>query len=141
MIARRVGSGFLAGMSISLALVGASIGVDDGSVSLFNGKDLSGWKGNMKYWSVQDGAITGKTTPGALLDHNTFLIWEGGKPADFELRFRYRIAGGNSGMQYRSRVTDAAKSVVNGYQADIDSSPKYTGMNYEEGGRGFLAQR
>jgi hypothetical protein len=57
------------------------------------------------------------------------------------LRFKYKIIGGNSGVQYRSKLADAKELVVHGYQADIDSSPRLTGMNYEEGGRTFLAQR
>lgn len=114
---------------------------DDGFTSLFNGKDLSGWKGNKEYWSVDDGAITGRTTAENLLKYNTFLIWEGGKPADFELKFKYKIVGGNSGVQYRSRVIDDEKFVVSGYQADIDSSPRYTGINYEEKARKILAER
>jgi hypothetical protein len=112
-----------------------------GFTSLFNGKDLSGWRGDMTRWSVQDGAITGKTTPDNLLKYNTFLIWEGGQPADFELRFKYRIVGGNSGVQYRSRVIDEDKFVVSGYQGDIDSSPRYSGMLYEEKARAIMAER
>jgi hypothetical protein len=117
---------------------------EEGFVSLFNGKDLSGWKGDMEYWSVQDGAITAKTTADSRLTkekYNTFLVWQGGQPADFELRLKYKIVGGNSGVQYRSRVIDEAKFIVSGYQADIDASPRYTGMNYEERARAFLAQR
>jgi hypothetical protein len=114
---------------------------EEGFTSLFNGTDLSGWKGNKEYWSVTDGAITGRTTPENLLKYNTFLIWEGGKPADFELRLKYKIVGGNSGVQYRSRVVDEEKFVVSGYQADIDSSPKFTGINYEEKARAILALR
>jgi hypothetical protein len=90
---------------------------------------------------VQDGAITGKTTPSNLLKYNTFLVWKGGTPSDFELRVKYRIVGGNSGVQYRSKVIDPKKFIASGYQADIDSSPRYTGMVYEEKARGFLAQR
>jgi hypothetical protein len=109
--------------------------------SLFNGKDLSEWKGDMQRWSVEEGAITGRTTPDTLLKDNTFLVWKGGEPADFELRLKYKIVGGNSGVQYRSKVIDPDKFVVTGYQADIDSTPKFTGMNYEERGRGFVAPR
>jgi hypothetical protein len=116
-------------------------GQEEGFKSIFNGRDLSGWKGDKGYWSVEDGAITGRTTPSNLLKYNTFLIWEGGQPADFELRFQYKIVGGNSGVQYRSRVIDDAKFVVSGYQADIDSSPRYSGMNYEEKARTILAER
>jgi hypothetical protein len=116
---------------------------EEGVQSLFNGKDLSEWKGDMKRWSVEDGAITGRTTPETLLKYNTFLVWKGGEPADFELRLKYKIVGGNSGVQYRSKVIDPDKFVVTGYQADIDSKEQYTGMNYEEGPkmRAFLAQR
>lgn len=108
---------------------------------IFNGKDLSGWKGNPKLWSVEDGAITGTTTADAPLKFNTFLIWEG-EVADFVLELDYRIGEqGNSGIQYRSTVKDADKFIVGGYQADIDATMKFAGINYEEKGRGILAQR
>src|SRR5690606_19060803 len=102
----------------------------DGWKTLFNGRDLSGWKGLEGRWSVEDGAITGRNTADDPLDHNTFLVWQGGEPADFELRFEFRIRGGNSGVQYRSRVLDEQRFIVTGYQADIDSGTRFTGMNY-----------
>jgi hypothetical protein len=132
----------IASLFASLSSIGDA--ADSGFVKLFNGADLSGWKGDAEYWSVQDGAITAKTTADSKLTkekYNTFLVWQGGQPADFELRFKYKIVGGNSGVCYRSKVIDEAKYIVSGYQADIDASPKYTGMNYEEKGRTFLAQR
>src|SRR5262245_9336927 len=121
-----------------------SFAEEPGFVRLDNGKDLSGWKGDATFWSVEDGALTAKTTADSRLTkekYNTFLVWQGGQPADFELKFKYKIVGGNSGVCYRSRVIDEAKFIVSGYQADIDASPKYTGMNYEEKARAFLAQR
>jgi hypothetical protein len=114
---------------------------DEEQVSLFNGKDLSGWKGDLDYWRVEDGAITGQTTRDKPLKYNTFLVWKGGEPTDFELRLKFKIEGGNSGAQYRSKLIDADKFIVSGYQADIDARHQFTGMNYEERGRGFLAQR
>jgi hypothetical protein len=108
---------------------------------IFNGRDLTGWEGNEEYWSVEDGAITARTTPENLLKYNTFLVWTEGKPADFELRLKYKIVGGNSGVQYRSRVVDEDRYVVSGYQADIDSTPRYSGILYEEKARGILAER
>jgi hypothetical protein len=117
---------------------------DAGFKPIFNGKDLSGWEGNASFWSVRDGAITGQSTPTKVVDANTFIIWKGGEPANFELRLKFRLTAqnakgwGNSGVQYRSRVMDAAKYVVGGYQADIDSPFRYTGMLYEERGRGIL---
>ncbi len=111
--------------------------------SIFNGQDLQGWKGNPDLWSVEDGAITGRTTAEAPLKFNTFLIWDGGKVADFELELDYKISGGsaNSGIQYRSRIIKEADFIVGGYQADIDATLKYAGINYEEKGRGILVQR
>ena len=109
---------------------------------IFNGKDLSGWEGDPAIWSVEDGAIVGRLTAEKPIDHNTFLIWQGGELGDFRLRLEYRIEGGNSGVQYRSRVIDPAKWIVGGYQADIVDGPEYTGILYDErGSRGILANR
>ena len=44
-------------------------------VALFDGKSLDGWDGNPKFWSVEDGAITGQTTKENPTKGNTFLIW------------------------------------------------------------------
>jgi len=117
--------------------------------SLFNGKDLSGWKGQPGFWSVKDGAITGQTTKDLPVKENTFLIWQDGEVADFELTCKFKIvdanaksAGfGNSGIQYRSKVVKPEYSVVAGYQADIECGKTYSGILYEEKGRGILAKR
>jgi hypothetical protein len=109
---------------------------------LFNGKDLTGWEGDPAVWSVEDGAIVGRTTDEAPIKNNTFLIWRGGNVGDFRLRLQYRIEGGNSGVQYRSKVADPDKWIVGGYQADIDSKPVYTGILYDERGtRAIMANR
>ena len=110
-----------------------------GFVQLFDGKSLSGWEGKPEFWSVRDGAIVGETTAERPTKGNTFLIWRQGTVDDFELRFLYRLTGGNSGVQYRSR--DLGDSVVSGYQADFESGTKYSGIQYEEKGRGILALR
>lgn len=119
--------------------------VEPGFKSLFNGTDLSGWEGNPKLWSVKDGTITGITGSDAdtKINHNTFLVWKGGEVADFELRLSYRIEKGNSGIQYRSKVTETGKfgPIVGGYQADFEAGKTYSGILYEERGRGILAQR
>jgi hypothetical protein len=108
---------------------------------LFNGKDLTGWEGNPAFWSVKDGTITGQTTKENPTKGNTFLVYTKGNVDDFELRLSYKIVGGNSGIQYRSKVTDQKNFVVGGYQADIDSGTTYSGILYEERGRGILAKR
>ena len=119
--------------------------------NLFNGKDLTGWKGLERLWSVKDGAIHGETLPDpenskrGLLKHNSFLVWTGGEVGDFELRLKYRFISnaGNSGIQFRSKhVEDGVDGpIVSGYQADCDAGNGYTGINYEERGRGILAER
>lgn len=125
-----------------------SLLAEEGFKELFNGKDLTGWKGNPDLWSVEEGAITGKTTAEDPLKFNTFLIWEAGTVSDFVLELEYKLVagdeknpGGNSGIQYRSKVIDDKDFIVGGYQADIDLSLTYSGINYEERGRGILAQR
>jgi hypothetical protein len=119
----------------------ASVAAAKKPQELFNGKTLDGWEGNPDVWSVEDGVIVGRTKAEAPLANNTFLIWKGGDVDDFRLELDYKIDGGNSGLQYRSKVLDPAKWIVGGYQADIDSGPTYTGILYEEKMRGILAKR
>src|SRR5690348_7894732 len=107
---------------------------------LFNGKDLTGWDGDARVWSVENGAIVGHTKD-VPLENNTFLIWTGDKVANFKLTLEFKLEGGNSGIQYRSKVIDPKQHIVGGYQADMDGDNKYTGILYEERGRGILAQR
>ncbi len=115
--------------------------------NLFNGKDLTGWEGLPNFWSVQDGVITGASTAENLVKQNTFLIWKDGQPSDFTLTLKYKTTPGddkkftNSGIQYRSHIIDAANFVVGGYQADLEYGDTYSGILYEEKGRGILAKR
>lgn len=104
---------------------------------IFDGRTLAGWDGDPRFWSVKDGAIRGESTLAALPKGNTFLIWRGGVLRDFELRVKFRIQNGNSGVQYRSR--DLGKWVVAGYQAEVENKQGKVGFLYEEKGRKFLA--
>jgi hypothetical protein len=122
---------------LALAALCASVSAED--KNLFNGKDLTGWKG-LDFWSVEDGVITGRTTKEKPTKGNTFLVWEG-EVADFELTFQYKIVGGNSGVQYRSKLVDAKGFVISGYQGDFEAGKKHSGILYEEKGRGILAER
>jgi|SRR5436190_5780072 len=108
--------------------------------NLFNGKDLTGWGGNSALWSVKDGSITG-TTKEHPIKENTFLIYTNGPVDDFELHAMYKIIGGNSGIQYRSKVVNSNNWVVGGYQGDFEAGKTYSGILYEERGRGILAKR
>ncbi len=113
-----------------------------GFTAIFDGKSLKGWDGNPSLWRVEGDSIVGETTAANPIDVNTFLIWRGGEPADFELKLDYRINSTNSGVQYRSvELPDVGKWVLKGYQADIDAENTFTGQIYEERGRGFIALR
>lgn len=115
---------------------------DDGFVQIFNGKDLEGWEGDTTYWSVKDGSLVGAITPATLLKTNSFIIWRGGAPEDFELIADFRITeSGNSGINYRSEQLTDVPHALKGYQADIDGKNNYTGQNYEERKRTTLAYR
>ena len=120
---------------------------EPGFQPIFNGRTLEGWEGNPAYWRVEDGAMVGEITPETRLKSNTFIVWRGGAPGDGELKVDYRITtGGNSGINYRSvmvpdAVTPTNQFAMRGYQCDIDGGNRYTGQNYEEKGRLFLALR
>jgi hypothetical protein len=101
-----------------------------GFVELFNGKDLTGWQGDTKLWTVRDGMIVGKS-PG--IDHNEFLATKE-TFGDFILQLAFRLVGGagNSGVQFRSRKLPNSPQ-VSGYQADIGD--QYWGSLYDEARR------
>ena len=127
-------------MTVGLLAI-VPVRADDGFVSLFDGKSLKGWDGNPAFWSVQDGAITGITTPENPTKGNTFLICRQGDVKDFELQLEYKIVGGNSGVQYRSFEVENSHWVVGGYQADFEAGKTYSGILYGERFRGILANR
>lgn len=122
-------------------------GDEPGFSPIFDGKTLSGWDGDPTYWKVENGVLVGEITPSTIVKSNTFAVWSGGRPKDFELKLEYRITPeGNSGINYRSAivpdpVTPANTFALRGYQFDIDGRRQYVGNNYEEKGRLFLAVR
>src|SRR5207248_8374806 len=143
-------------LAVALAFTAVKLVADDkpdadGFVSLFNGKDLTGWRGLEGYWDVKDGAISGHETKDK--SRQTFLIWTGGTVSDFELHYKFKFApvdgkiDGNSGVQFRSKVMDEKKDPykVGGYQADCDAGNVFTGIIYDEaggaGGRGIMSKR
>ena len=128
--------------AVLAAFSGGAWAADDesGFTPMFNGKDLTGWEGDPSLWSVKDGCIVGQTTEAKPVKANTFLIWRGGKPGDFVLRFSYRIENHNSGVQYRSHEIEGVPWGMGGYQADILGDGSLSGIVYEERGRGILAK-
>lgn len=124
---------------VAAAAVSARPG-KDGFVNVFDGRSLRGWTGDMKHWSVKDGALTG-TTDGSL-KMNRFLTWKHSTVRNFDLRVKVKVtAGGNSGIQYRGTSRpDIGLDIVTGYQCDVvANTSKYNGMLYEEKGRRILS--
>ena len=134
-------------LAISLTLPVSSLSAEhhelpkpdkDGWITLFNGKDLTGWSGSPDVWRVKEGYISGQIDK--LKGGNTFLIYQHAF-GDFELEAEWVLVDGkgNSGIQIRSKQSEigANKWVVSGYQADIGNG--WHGKLYEERGRGVLA--
>ncbi len=115
---------------------------EKGFVTIFDGKTLNGWDGDPTYWRVENGNLVGEITPQTLLKTNSFIVWKGEEPANFELKGEFIITEkGNSGINYRSEKFSDVPYALKGYQADIDGANRYTGQNYEERGRTTLAYR
>lgn len=122
----------------------------DGWISLFNGKDLTGWAGMEGYWSVADGAIQCSETKENSKQTNLILLCSKDSPekfANFEIHYRFKwvTPGGNSGLQVRGKIDKPEMFHIGGYQADIDAGNGYTGIIYDEGGvaggRGIMSKR
>lgn len=103
------------------------------SISLFNGKDLSGWEiyGTEK-WYVEDGLLICESGPdaeyGYLGTKKTF------KDFDLTLEFKQE-ADGNSGVFFRSSIEG---TIITGWQAEVAPPGHNSGGIYESYGRGWL---
>ncbi len=106
----------------------------DNAKDLFNGKDLTGWHGDPKLWSVQDGEIVGKS-PG--IPKNAFLTSDM-IAEDFKLTLKIKLVPNkeNSGVQFRSEALPDGE--MKGPQADVGAG--WWGKIYEESGRGILSE-
>lgn len=116
----------------ALALAAAAF-AQEGFQPIFNGKNLEGWDGDARMWSVRDGMIVGHTE-GVAMSDNSFLISKQ-RYGNFILRAEMKLRNHNSGIQFRSEAL--ANWVVRGYQADA-AEDNYWGNIYEEKGRGTL---
>ena len=132
-----------------LSLTTSSLFADDHAkdhndfIPIFDGKTLKNWNGDPKFWSVKDGAITGQTTAANPTRGNTFIIWEAGELDDFELKLKFKISAGNSGIQFRSFKLDKGPDEwrVGGYQADFEAGDTWSGTLYGEQFGGVFAKR
>jgi len=114
-----------------------------GFTSLFNGRDLEGWEGDSRIWFVRNGAITGQTTPDLRVSENSFLVWKD-EIEDFELRLKFKLEGGNSGVYYHARKRPPGQTkgeALVGTQADFSADGRWTGVIMEYTLRDILAER
>lgn len=125
------------------ALLGATVAAQSspmtGWVSLFNGRDLTGWKNNgAEKWFVEQGTILCESAAnkyGYLTTEKTYR--------DFNLRLKFKgEAAGNSGVFLHSRITGINPEHgpdIEGMQVEVDPSVgKHTGGLYESGWRGWV---
>jgi len=134
------------GLTLAMALAAASAcGVEpsDAFRPLFDGRSLEGWKApDSSYWTVEEGAITGRITREHPCAINQYLVWDGGEVADFEPKLRSRLNGEggiNNGFQFRSRVLPDHD--VCGYQVDNNLQTPWLVRLYDEHGRHTMAMR
>jgi len=106
---------------------------------LFDGASLTGWTGDARFWSVEDGELVGRSSEAVPCKRTTWLVWQGEPLEHFEFSCEVQLRGGNSGVQFRS--THLAEWQVHGPQADLDADGQWTGAIYEQGGRGVLVPR
>lgn len=118
---------------ISMFLIAGFTGFAQKSVSLFNGKDLTGWTvhGTEK-WYVKNGELVCESGPdkayGYLSTNKDYKNFE------FSVQF-LQEANGNSGVFIRSGI-DGVK--INGWQVEVAPLNHSTGGIYESYGRGWL---
>lgn len=134
--------GLVAILGCGAVLAFAAPAVEEGFMPMFNGTDLAGWEGQEGAWWVEDGAITAESTPEKPCVKAHYLFWEIAQPADFILRFRYKLKGGNSGVQIRSKKLPEHDAW--GYQADMEAGGQWTGCLFQHDreavvNRGFKA--
>ncbi len=111
---------------LALFSLGAVTAADEGWITMFDGKTLTGWKAdqNADAWTVKDGSIVGDGEKGN-------LFWTVRELLNFDWKAEVKINdGGNSGMFFRKGFGPGG---AKGYEAQINSThrdPKKTGGLY-----------
>ncbi len=106
------------------------------ATDLFDGKTLTGWEGDLKWWRVQDGLLTGGSTTEKI--PKNFFLATTKSYQNFDLRLKIKLTGDpktgmiNSGVQIRS-VRVPASTEMSGYQ--VDAGEGYWGKLYDESRR------
>lgn len=115
-----------------LLVIGSSCQKESGT-SLFNGKDLSGWKAyGTEKWYVEDGLLVCESGP----DQEYGYLATEKHYKNFELNLEFlQEADGNSGVFIRSTIEGVK---VSGWQVEVAPKGLHTGGVYESYGRGWL---
>ena len=106
-----------------------------GWTSMLDGVSLKGWDGPMPLWHVEDGQIVVRRTLEQPVG-SVYLLWQGGQPKDFEMKFDVKLEGdgANSGLQFRAALLGEVpdrpavagypmtKWETHGYQADMTNT-------------------
>src|SRR5436190_16596382 len=112
-------------------LTGSLVYADEGWLTLFNGKDLSGWRANFypDSWSVVDGTIRAHATK-----ESSHLFYVGDKPeggfvpfTNFVVELSARSeSNANSGVFFHTdyKTTNAKHHLDNGYEVQLNSTEK-----------------
>jgi hypothetical protein len=101
---------------------------------LFDGETLNGWtKVGGGDWTVEDGAIVGRSKPG---QPQGLLVYKY-SVKDFTAKLKFKISAGDSGFYFRTDLLEKDPFCA-GFQVEIDTSPE-TGGIYETEGRGWVA--
>ena len=110
----------------------------DDWTDLFNGRDLTGWRGLSGYWRWENDELVGRTSENGIR-FNTALCSER-TYGDFAVQFEVRLEGDdpNSGLQIRSQITDPDNYIVAGPQVDMGGD--FWGSLYGERSGGMMKQ-
>lgn len=128
---------FARALAILLSCIwGADVpGQQPGFRPIFDGRTLTGFCGDPRNWSVEDGVLVGHSSADGTPASTTELIWD--DPCDdFELRFSCRVLAGRAGLLYRARRN--GERWVAGRRAELASVRSIAGQLRGLGRRGLL---
>lgn len=119
---------------------------EDSFVTIFDGNSLDGWHAaDLSVWTVEEGAITARSTDEKPATRNYYLVYAREKLGDFELKLNHRIVSEhavNGGFQFRSEMFDGdIPNDCRGYQVDNNTQTEWLVRLYDEFGRHTLAWR
>lgn len=107
------------GTALAAGPASAADKAEDGFTTLFNGKDLKGWKTTGNWFAEKDGVLAIVPRPGESgWQRYDAYLWHGKEYGDFVLDLEFKLPpGGNSGVFFR--VGDVKNPVETGFEVQI----------------------